>query len=132
MPSTNRTATLLHLALMPVLAVAFSIFAATLPATGGWVTNGAIGAEEHQRTAASKPANEWTTKALREAGFRGCVALEAPEDMTSFPVAHVVRLPVAEGWDWVRMPAAEVAARTEAFGGTATTADDVKLVGNCY
>ena len=80
-----------------------------------------------------KPRNVWTTEAIRgELGFAGCVAVEAHPDPSRLAVAHVVRLPVAEGWGYVRMPQAEVAARLGVFGGTSSTADDVKVVGTCY
>lgn len=135
MTTRRLIAALLHLAL-PLFA-GCALFAGgysqvEAPAVGGWVAEGAIDREVANDTLSGKPVNEWGTKDLLEAGFEGCVKVEDPAHMKGIPTAHVVRLPVAEGWGWVKMDAAEVARRTEGFGGTPSTKDDVKIVGNCY
>ena len=137
--SRRRIAAVLQIALAPIAAVALGMTAATLPAEGGWTASGAIEQEWAAETAASKDRNEWTTKALREAGYEGCSALPtskraalAEVEAKGFPSHHVVRLPVAEGWDWTTMSPAEVAERMEAWGGTSTTSDDPKIVANCW
>jgi hypothetical protein len=132
----RRTVTLATSLALPVLvallALAGSVDARTV-ATGEWVGDSGIDAEVAADTLNSKPRNTWTTADLRDAGWKGCrnVLTDVPTYERP-PVAHVVRLPVAEGWDYVRMTPAEVASRIEAFGGTATTADDVKIIANCY
>lgn len=122
--------------LLPVLlGVGVAVSGMTVEAPeGGWVASSPLEAQIAAEVRESKPRNVWTTEDLEAAGWTGCVAVD--DDEVTFehaPEAHVVRLPVAEGWNWVRMPAAEVAKRMEVFGGTTTTKDDVtKLVANCY
>lgn len=129
----RRLAAQLQLLLLVLLAIGVSAGAATLPPEGEWTANGAIERSIADEVRASKPRNVWTVEGLRSAGFAGCVPVDG--DVVTFehlPAAHVVRLPLAEGWRWVRMPAREVAARLEVFGGTTSTRDDVVVVGNCY
>lgn len=129
----RRFANVIALLLPVMFALGLSISAATQPAEGGWVGSGAIEQAQAADTLAAKPRNTWTTKALVEAGWTDCVnVLTDKVTFDNVPTAHVVRLPVSEGWDYVKMSPAEVAGRTAAFGGTTTTADDVKIVANCY
>jgi len=133
MSSRDRLPFVLQLVLVVAVVAGFSAGAATQPAMGGWHADGIADIYTARETLESKPRNTWTVRGLREAGFRGCVPTEG--DVVTFdhpPVSHVVRLPLAEGWRWVRMPAREVAARVEVFGGTPTVADDPVVVGNCY
>lgn len=117
-----------------LLALTGSMQARTVPTGTDWIAEGAIEQAIAADVAATKPRNEWTKATLADAGWTGCepVAWDTEPDWTRIPVAHVVRLPVAEGFRHVRMSPTDVAARTEAFGGTATTADDVKILANCY
>lgn len=126
-----RFAALLQLLLPVALLVGISAGAMTMAPEGEWMASEGVEQQIAAEVRASKPVNEWTTKDLKAAGWTGCVAT-ATDPVTTFPVAHVVRTSVREGFRWVRMDAAEVAARIEAFGGTATTKDDPKVVGNCY
>lgn len=130
--TTNRIAFLLHLALLPVIGLGIMLTGVTYTApVGGWVGHGAIDREVAAATAASKPTNEWDTQSLVKAGWTGCYDSDLGLRNGSYPTSHVVRLPAAEGFKWVRMDAAEVARRIEGFGGTPSIKDDVHIVGNC-
>jgi len=84
--------------------------------------------------APSKPKNLYTTADIRERGWNGCVQVKGDKVVLfeHVPTSHIVRLPVSEGWDYVRMSPADVSARNEGFGGTTTQTDDVKVIANCY
>lgn len=135
----NATATVLHLLLIPAFALAALIVSMTQTAEGGWIASNTEEKQQVLETAEAKAHNVWTTKALEHAGWTGCEQPKASEqaawaqiEAQGFPVAHVVRTSVSDGFAWVRMPANEVAHRLEAFGGTKTVRDDVKVVGNCW
>lgn len=130
--SRRRIAAVLQIALMPLVAVALSMVAATMPAEGGWTASGAIEQEQANQTLAAKPANLWTNADLRAAGYTGCVALKTVTDAANPWSHHLVRLPAAEGYRWVMMTRTDVAERMAWAGGTATTADDVKMAANCH
>lgn len=80
----------------------------------------------------AKPVNTWGAKDMAKAGFPGCVPTGDVAEDGPYPTMHMVRLPISEGWKWVLITPAELARRTEGFGGTPSTKDDVKLVGDCY
>lgn len=86
----------------------------------------------NENIAPVKPHNKWETKDLIEAGFPDCVKVQPSAKLKAFPVSHVVRLPAAEGYDWVMMGKDEVAKRNAIFGGTKDISDDVKIAGNCF
>lgn len=126
MESTRtRWAAIAHLALMPILAASF---ASAVWISGAAPTGDFIGSStDRAEVDASKPRNVWTTADL-SVRFAGCVSLD---DATSeLAVSHVVKFDA--GRPLVVMPRQEVADRLAVFGGTASTADDVSIVGSCY
>ena len=94
---------LLPVALFAALVVGVSAGAKTLPSEGDWFAEGPVAVAVADEVWASKPRNVWTTADLEAAGWSGCTQLptsiEQAEDEIAdrgFPVAHVVRTPVAE------------------------------------
>lgn len=122
----NRTAALIHLALLPIIAGGFTAAAAFTAAApvGGWIGDPDTAA----RTYLAKPYNSWTTADLAPT-FPGCVEL-ADQDRDRLASAYVVKFNAGRPLEV--MPHAELVSRIGVFGGTPDTSDDVAILGICY